>query len=360
MRLVHLETANVAEPFAYTGYLKKKATFLVACMLLLTILAVVSVGIGSVMIPLAEVWQTLLFHSSGNAEMIVWNIRLPRVLSAIVCGAGLAAAGVVMQSVLRNPLSSPYTLGVSQAAAFGAAFAITTLGAGTLGRLLSDAIVVSNPWLVTVCAFLSSLLATAAILLVAKYRSASPEVMILVGVALAALFTAGTTFLQYFSSAEQIAAIVFWTFGDMGRATWSDLFIIVAVVVPCLLWFLLCRWDYNALDSGDETAKSLGIPVERVRTIAMFLSSLVAAVVVSFLGIIGFIGLVSPHMVRRIIGDDQRYLLPGSCIAGAIVLLGADTVARIIIAPAVLPVGVLTAFLGAPLFLWLLIRGYRS
>lgn len=357
---MHLDTAGITEPSAYTGYLKRKTAFLGACTLLLILLAFISVGVGSVMIPLTEVWQTLLYHSSGNAEVIVWNIRLPRVLAAIVCGAGLAAAGVVMQSVLRNPLSSPYTLGVSQAAAFGAAFAITTLGAGTLGRLLSDAIVVSNPWLVTVCAFASSLLATAAILLVAKYRSTSPEVMILVGVALAALFTAGTTFLQYFSSAEQIAAIVFWTFGDIGRAAWGDLAIIVAVVVPCLLWFLISRWDYNALDTGDETAKSLGIPVERVRTIGMFLSSLVAAVVVAFLGIIGFVGLVSPHMVRRVIGDDQRYLLPGTCIVGAIVLLGADTVARIIIAPAVLPVGVLTAFLGAPLFLYLLIRGYRS
>ncbi|HEX3001582.1 MAG TPA: iron ABC transporter permease [Methanoregula sp.] len=357
---MHLDISSVTEPPVYAGYLRRKTLFLAGCLCILTALAFISVGVGSVMIPLAEVWQTLLYHSSGNAEMIVWNIRLPRVLAAIVCGAGLAAAGVVMQSVLRNPLSSPYTLGVSQAAAFGAAFAITTLGAGALGRLLSDAIVVSNPWLVTVCAFLSSLLATAAILLVAKYRSTSPEVMILVGVALAALFTAGTTFLQYFSSAEQIAAIVFWTFGDIGRATWSDLAIIVAVVVPCLLWFLVSRWDYNALDTGDETAKSLGIPVERVRTAGMFLSSLIAAVVVSFLGIIGFIGLVSPHMVRRVIGDDQRYLLPGSCIAGAIVLLGADTLARIIIAPAVLPVGVLTAFLGAPLFLYLLIRGYRS
>jgi iron complex transport system permease protein len=120
------------------------------------------------------------------------------------------------------------------------------------------------------------------------------------------------------------------------------------------------RWDYNALDSGDETAMSLGVNAERVRTVAMFLSSLIAAVVVSFLGIIGFIGLVSPHMVRRIIGDDQRYLLPGSCIVGGIILLGADTVARIIIAPAVLPAGVLTAFLGAPLFLYLLIRGNPS
>jgi len=357
---MHLDISNVTEPGTYAGYLRRKSLFLVACMGMLVLLALISIGVGSVMLPVADVWQALFCHSTGNAELIIWNIRLPRVLAAIVCGAGLAAAGVVMQSALRNPLSSPYTLGISQAAAFGAAVAITSLGAGTLGRLLSDAIVVNNPYLVTICAFVSSLVATAIILLVAKYRSISPEVMILVGVALAALFTAGTTFLQYFSSAEQIAAIVFWTFGDVGRVNWNDLAIIVAVVVPCIVYFMVRRWDYNALDTGDETAKSLGVHVERVRTIAMLLSSLIAAVVVSFLGIIGFIGLVSPHMVRRIIGDDQRYLLPASCLAGGIILLGADTVARIIIAPAVLPVGVLTAFLGAPLFLYLLIRGYRS
>lgn len=357
---MHLDISAVKEPGAYTGYIRKKVLFLGACTAALVLLAFVSVGVGSVMIPFSEVVQTLVYHPSGNAEMIIWNIRLPRVLAAVVCGIGLAAAGVVMQSVLRNPLSSPYTLGVSQAAAFGAAVAITLFGAGTIGRLISDAIVVNNPYLVTICAFLSSLAATSVILLVARYRSTSPEVMILVGVALAALFTAGTTFLQYFSSAEQIAAIVFWTFGDVGRATWNDLAIIVAVITPCLMYFMVKRWDYNALDSGDETAKSLGVNAERVRTVAMFLSSLIAAVVVSFLGIIGFIGLVSPHMVRRIIGDDQRYLLPGSCIVGGIILLGADTIARIIIAPAVLPAGVLTAFLGAPLFLYLLIRGNRS
>jgi iron complex transport system permease protein len=357
---MHLDISTVTEPATYTGYLRRKSLFLVACVGTLLILALVSIGVGSVMLPVADVWQALVYHSTGNADLIIWNIRLPRVLAAIVCGAGLAAAGVVMQSVLKNPLSSPYTLGVSQAAAFGAAVAITSLGAGTLGRLMSDAIVVNNPYLVTICAFVSSLAATAVILVVAKFRSVSPEVMILVGVALAALFTAGTTFLQYFSSAEQIAAIVFWTFGDVGRVGWNDLAIIIAVVVPCLIYFLVRRWDYNALDTGDETAKSLGVNVEQVRTVAMLLSSLIAAVVVSFVGIIGFIGLVSPHMVRRVIGDDQRYLFPASCLVGGIILLGADTVARIIIAPAVLPVGVLTAFLGAPLFLYLLIRGYRS
>lgn len=352
---MHLDVNPLHEPEGYLRYVRRKGLFLIGAGFGLVLLFLVALAVGSSFIPLPEVVAAFLSPSGEHISTIVLHIRLPRVLSAVIAGAGLAAAGVVMQSVLRNPLSSPYTLGVSHAAAFGAAFAITALGAGSISHLISDSMVVRNPYLITICAFLGAMLATAGLLLVAKYRSSRPEVMILVGVALAALFTAGTTFLQYFSSADQIAAIVFWTFGDVGRATWSDLLLMMVIVLPSLGYFFFTRWDYNAIDAGDETAHTLGVNVERVRTLAMLLSSLITAVVVSFLGIIGFIGLVSPHMMRRVVGCDQRYLLPASCIAGAILLLGADMVARLIIAPAVLPVGVLTAFLGAPLFLYLLI-----
>jgi iron complex transport system permease protein len=352
---MHLDMNATPEPEHYLRYIRRKGLFIAGSTIFLIFLFFMAIAVGSSFIPLTDVISGFLSPSGGNTSTIVMNIRLPRVLAAVIAGAGLAAAGVVMQSVLRNPLSSPYTLGISHAAAFGAAFAITVFGAGSLSHLISDSVVVRNPYLVTICAFFGAMIATASLLLVARYRSSQPEVMILVGVALAALFTAGTTFLQYFSSADQIAAIVFWTFGDVGRPTWSDLILIAAIVIPSLIYFVISRWDYNAIDAGDETAHSLGVHVERVRTVGMLLSSLITAVIISFLGIIGFIGLVSPHMVRRIIGGDQRYLLPASCITGAILLLGADMVARLIITPAVLPVGVLTAFLGAPLFIYLLI-----
>ncbi len=350
-----------AEPIApgYAGYLRGKRLFLGGCLALLGILVCVSVSVGSVMIPVPEVVAALFAGRPGDASTIIWNIRLPRVLAACVAGAGLAVAGGVMQSVLRNPLSSPYTLGISHAAGFGAAVAITVFGAGTLSAHLEDAVVVRNPYLVTLCAFVAAMAATGALLAIARTRSSQPEVMVLVGVAVAALFTAGTTFLQYFSSADQVAAIVFWTFGDVGRASWSDLAVLTAVVLPCTAWFLLSRWDYNALDAGDETARSLGVHAERVRVTGMLLSSLITAVVVSFLGIIGFIGLLGPHMVRRLIGDDQRFLLPASFLVGAIILLVSDTLARLVLAPVVLPVGILTAFFGAPLFLYLIVQGYR-
>jgi iron complex transport system permease protein len=166
-------------------------------------------------------------------------------------------------------------------------------------------------------------------------------------------------FLQYFASDAQLAAVVFWTFGDVSRASWPELALMAVIVTAGAVFFTANRWNYNAIDAGDETAKGLGVKVERVRNIGMVVGALVTAVVVSFLGVIGFVGLVCPHMARRIIGDDQRYLIPASCVMGCILLLAADTAARIIVSPYVLPVAVLTAFLGAPVFVYLLVRGYR-
>lgn len=195
--------------------------------------------------------------------------------------------------------------------------------------------------------------------MISRIRGASPEVMVLTGVALSSLFTAGTMFLQYFASDTQLAAVVFWTFGDVSRASWSELALMSVLVTLACIYFLFNRWNYNAIDAGNETAKGLGVNVERVRLFGMTISAMVTAVLVAFLGVIGFVGLVCPHMVRRIIGDDQRYLIPGSCVMGGVLLLASDTVARLIVAPYVLPVAVLTAFMGAPVFIYLIIRGYK-
>ena len=203
------------------------------------------------------------------------------------------------------------------------------------------------------------MIATGVILMISRIRGASPEVMVLTGVALSSLFTAGTMFLQYFASDTQLAAVVFWTFGDVSRANWSELGLMSVLVTLACIYFLFNRWNYNAIDAGNETAKGLGVNVERVRLFGMTISAMVTAVLVAFLGVIGFVGLVCPHMVRRIIGDDQRYLIPGSCVMGGVLLLASDTVARLIVAPYVLPVAVLTAFMGAPVFIYLIIRGYK-
>jgi iron complex transport system permease protein len=352
--------ADGAVPEDYLAYVRRKYFWIMGGLLLLFFMLIYSITVGAVMIPPQEVLQTLMGQSvSTKWDSIIWNIRLPQALAAIVAGAGLSIAGAVMQSILRNPLGSPFTLGISNAGAFGAAVSVIVLGTGKMQSTAANAVVINNPYLTTMVAFLFCLLATGVILLISRIRGASPEVMVLAGVALSSLFTAGTMFLQYFADDTQLAAVVFWTFGDVGRINWLELEIMTVVVLLSVIFFIANCWNYNAIDAGDETAKGLGVNVERIRMIGMVIAALVSAVVVSFLGVIGFVGLICPHMVRRLIGDDQRYLIPGSTVLGGILLLVSDTAARLIIAPYVLPVSVLTAFMGAPTFIYLLLRGYR-
>ncbi|WP_319581786.1 iron ABC transporter permease [uncultured Pseudodesulfovibrio sp.] len=347
-------------PADYQRYIGVKLTVVCLTGGLLALALVISISMGAANIPMTEVAKSLIgWTVSKRFDIIVWNIRLPQALASIVAGAGLAVAGTVMQSILRNPLGSPFTLGISHAAAFGAAFSVMILGGGIMASSHADAVNITNPYLTTGVAFAFSLAAAGVIVAVSRLRGSSPEIMILTGVALGALFTAGTMFLQFFADDVQLAAMVFWTFGDTARASWSELGVMTAVTVVTSLYFLANGWNYNAIDAGDETAKGLGVRVDRVRLIGMLLASLLTAVIIAFLGIIGFVGLVVPHMVRRIIGSDHRFLLPGSILAGGLLLLVSDTAARLILAPHMLPVSVLTAFMGAPVFIYLIIRGQR-
>ena len=355
---MHFDDGQV--PQAYTKYIARKTAFLALCLLTLASILVVSISLGVADIPLVDVFRTLMGATvSKRVDIIVWNIRLPQALTAIVAGAGLAVAGAVMQSILRNPLGSPFTLGISHAAAFGAAFSVMILGSGIMSSSNVGAVKISNPGVTTAVAFVFCLVAAGVIVGVSRIRNASPEVMVLTGIALGSLFTAGTMLLQFFADDVQLAAMVFWTFGDVARATWGELGIMTAVTALAALYFIVNGWRYNAIDAGDETAKGLGVKVDRLRLVGMVIASLVTAVVIALLGIIGFVGLVCPHMVRRIIGGDNRFLLPATLATGGILLLASDTVARLILAPHLLPVSVLTAFMGAPVFIYLIIRGYR-
>jgi len=356
---VHLENGQISRD--YSRYVSFKIGFMALALAGLILGLAVSLCLGAAGVPLSVVARTLLGISvSERFDMIVWHIRMPQALAAIVAGAGLAAAGAAMQSILRNPLGSPFTLGISQAAAFGAAFSVMILESGVMQSTNIGSITLSNPYVTTILAFFFSMIAAGAIILVSRARGASPEVMVLTGVALGALFTAGTMFLQYFADDVQLAAMVFWTFGDAARASWTELGLLAAVTGILAVYFLFRSWDYNAIDAGDETAKGLGVRVERVRLTGMLAASMVTATIVSFLGIIGFVGLVVPHMVRRIIGGDNRFLMPATVICGALLLLVSDTVARMMLAPHVLPVSVLTAFMGAPAFIYLILRGGRK
>ena len=354
-------TKEEKKPKDYKAYVGKKVTVILIGIAATIVMFLVSVSVGAVSIPIPDIIATI-FGGGGTSlyERIIWNIRIPQALTAIVAGAGLAIAGVAMQSVLRNPLASPFTLGLSSAAAFGAAVGILLFGAGTTGSNIADAVVINNPYLTTMSAFFFAILTTVIILFISKIRSASPETMILAGVAISSLFSAGLMAIQYFVDDTRLASIVFWQFGDVARASWSELGLITLITVICFIYFIYKRWDYNSIDAGEETAKGLGVNVDRTRLIGMIAASLISATVVAFLGIIGFVGLVCPHMMRRIVGDDHRFLIPATFVCGAVLLLVSDTVARTLIAPTVLPVAVITAFLGAPVFLYLIIRGRRT
>nr|WP_321980479.1 iron ABC transporter permease [uncultured Cohaesibacter sp.] len=344
----------------YALYIRRKSLVLALLVLALVPALIAALSLGAAAVPIKDVVLSLIgADAPRRSDIIVWSIRLPQAVAAMLAGAGLAVSGAAMQSVLRNPLGSPFTLGISHAAAFGAALSVMAVGAMEIPSAEGGAVAVYNPVAVTLSAFGFSLLAAALITLIARVRGASPEVMVLTGVALGSLFTAGTMFLQFFADDVQLAAMVFWTFGDTARATWRDIGLIAAVTLPISIYFIAQCWNYNAIDAGDETAQGLGVRVERLRLVSMFAASLLTAVSISFLGIIGFVGLVVPHMVRRVIGADHRFLLPASLIGGALLLLVADTAARLVLSPNVLPVSVLTSFLGVPVFLWLILRGGR-
>lgn len=345
-------------PGAYAQYIFRKMAFLAAVSCLLAAVLVIGICLGTVRIHFLDVARALLgMEVSHRIAVIVTQIRLPQALTAMVTGAGLACSGVVLQSVLRNPLGAPFTLGISHAAAFGAALSVMVFGTGIMGSSLGDAVKISNPALTTGSAFLFAMGAAGMIIMVSRHRRNSPETMILTGVALGSLFTAGTMLLQFFADDVQLAAMVFWTFGDVARADYRELGIISAVTLAGIVYFMLNAWNYNAIDTGDDTAKGIGVNVAFIRLCGMAASSLLISVSISFVGIIGFVGLVAPHMVRRLIGDDHRFLIPGAMGVGALLLLVSDTVARLILSPHILPVSVLTAFMGAPVFIFLIMKG---
>lgn len=340
----------------YKKYRARNRTFVWLVLVLLLLISCIALMAGSHQVGWRETWTLLQGEGLEINRQILLNIRLPRILAAIITGVVLSLSGVIMQILLRNPLASPYTLGISNAAAFGASFGIVFLGAGTGVMRSSDLFMMTNPYVVTVSAFLGSLLGLSIILLIVKAKQASVETIILSGVIINSLFGAGIAVMQYLANNVQLASIVFWSFGDLGRSDWHKLVFMIVVLIPAMVYFYLKRWDYKMLGSGDDYAQSMGVYPERTRIIGMMVTSLCTAVAVSFFGVIAFVGLVVPHIVRKCIGDNEEFLIIGSAVFGGMFLLLCDTVARTVISPVVLPVGILTSFLGVPLFLFLLVR----
>ena len=342
----------------YEGLQRKKLLALLITIVLLLVAVVISAGTGSIKLTPWEVISTLFGGGDSLSRVALFENRLPRTVAAILVGAALGMSGAVMQCVLNNPLASASTLGVSQGAAFGAAVGIIVFGGGVTATGGAYAVQIDNPYIVTLCAFVCGSASTVVIVAISRLRrDLGPGALVLAGVALSSLFTGGSTLLQYFADDTQLGAVVFWTFGDLGSTNWSELAMLLAVDVAALIYFLLKRWDYNAIHSGSDTAASLGVNVKTVTLVSMTVCTVASALAVSFVGIISFIGLVAPHAMRRFVGDDYRWLLPCSAAGGALLLILADLVSRVLIAPTILPVGAITSFLGAPVFLYLLLKG---
>lgn len=352
------KTLSVSEQ--YNVAKAKKIAILLILLALVFLFFVVSVFVGSGTLSFKEVFLAIFNKGSETARLIVRRIRFPRVIAALIAGGGLAVSGLVMQTVLKNPLASPTTLGVSNAAVFGANFAIIVVGAGAFHSTHGSWLSISNPYLVSTFSFLSAIIAAGSILLLARLKNLNASAIVLAGVAVSAIFQAGTTLIQYFASDTQVASAVYWTFGDLGRASYKTDLIMFIVVAVSTLFFFLKRWDFSAMSGGIAYAKTLGVNTRFMTIISLLLASLITSVTVSFLGIIGFVGLTAPQFMKRIVGDDYRFLLPSSFLAGALLLLISDILGRLPIFGTSVPVGVVTSLIGGPVFLAILLRRKKN
>ncbi|MDD2959581.1 MAG: iron ABC transporter permease [Lachnospiraceae bacterium] len=332
----------------------RKNKMIILIMTLMAVgMALVCLFVGSSNMSLADCLEALVKTGTPANVRIIWNIRIPRVLAAIIAGAGLSVSGLIMQTTLNNSMASPSTLGVSNAAVFGANLSIIAFAGGILstGNNLANYTVGANPYATSVMAFLFSTLSILLILGLCRVRSFSPNVVVLAGIAIGSVWTAATTVLQFYATDVGISAAVIWNFGDLGRATYRTdgiMFVFVALGMVC---FMLLSWKYNALLSGEATAKSMGINVDLLRFFSLLLSSVITAVCVSFLGIIGFVGIICPHVTKRLLGQNHRVSIPVSALSGSLLLLIADTLSRSMGNGSALPVGAITSLLGAPFFI---------
>ena len=341
----------------------RRNTVLIIAMLV----AVIALGIGCLFIgssnmSFGDALDALRGSGSDAQSRIIWKIRVPRVLAAVIAGAGLSVAGLVMQTTLNNAMASPSTLGVSNAAVFGANLSIIAFAGGFLstGNNMQNFDVGANPYATSVLAFIFSAASVLLILGLCTVRAFSPNVVVLSGIAIGSVWTAATTILQFYATDVGLSAAVVWSFGDLGRATYTTDTIMAVVVTVGIIFFMLMAWKYNALLSGEATAKTMGVNVEALRFVSLLLSSVITAVCVSFLGVIGFVGVICPHIVKKLLGQDHRVTLPASCLMGSLLLLLADTASRSLGSGAALPVGAITSLLGAPFFIAIIFSGKEN
>ena len=328
---------------------------------------IAALSIGAVDIPFfdtaAIVINKIFFGVFGDVSNYTYNriiadIRMPRIILCVLTGASLGMAGAIMQGLLRNPLVSPFTLGVSTASSFGAALAIV-FGTSLLGAAYYDSYlflgqeITIDELLKTVSAFVFGMLSIAVVIIISKRTNVSRSTLILSGVIISYIFQSGLMLTKFLSDDAQLRDITMWMMGGFSGTTWGVILIVLPIVLICGLLMEKMAVDINALSSGDDVASNLGINVKSLRNRGLILSTLIASTCIAFTGTIGFIGLMAPHLCRMLVGNDHRYLIPASALLGAAILVVSDLFARIILRPSEIPVGVIMYVIGGIFFMWL-------
>lgn len=321
---------------------------LMVLLLVLVMSVLMDVAIGPTNIPLSVLTHALTDHQPlpPSIHVIVFSIRLPVALMAVAVGMALGLSGTIMQTVLNNTLASSYTLGISAGAGFGAALVI----------VMGSRFAISDSVMVPIAAFLFAALACTLVMLIGHAKGGGTDAFVLAGIALLFMFQALLSLLQYLASPEALQEIVFWLFGSLSKTTWSKLAITSSITFIVFPLLMKDAWALTALNLSDERAKSLGVNLSALRLRSLAIVSLLTGVAVAFVGTIGFIGLIAPHMARALFGEDHRLLLPGAALTGALLLSGASVVGKWVAPGALVPIGIVTALLGVPFFLLLILR----
>ena len=332
----------------------RRISFILVCIVACLILSIYSVTIGPYPMTIGDVidvlWNFITMQPQDDTTIahIVLNLRLPRIIGGIICGFALAVCGAAMQSMMKNPLADPYTMGISSGAGFGAALAMI-LGI----ELIAGGGIVVN-------AFVFAVIPAVIILFLSRFRKATPTMMVLCGISLMYLFNALTQLFMLIADPDDMSAVYEWMVGSLDGVSYDELLLVLLVTVIGSLYVQYMANQLNVMGIGDESAQTLGVDVERRRLVILMVITLVAASVVSFTGVIGFVGLVAPHIARTLIGSDNRYLVPASGVVGSLLLVASDILARTIASPVMLPVGVITACVGGPLFMLLILRSTKE
>lgn len=328
---------------AYDSLIRKRLLIISGLSIAIFILLLANISVGSTSISLSEILRVIFTGvGEGNNKMIIMDIRMPMALMAIVVGASLGIGGCEIQTILRNPIASPFTLGISSAASFGAAMGLV------LNNNLFNA---PETLVVTANAFAFSLLVAVLIYIFSLQKQIGKTAIILFGIALNFLFSALTTILQYIADEDQLQSLIFWNFGSLLRTTWTKFYIVLGVLTICFIILSKNAWKLTAMTLDDTKAKSLGVDTTRIRRMAIFLTSLLSAVAISFVGTIGFVGLIAPHISRQLVGEDQRFFMPLSAIIGAFLLSLAFLISKLVIRGVILPIGLVTSVIGIPFFI---------